>query len=113
MKLLATLVILVGLAACKKDAAPTAPGPVDEPVATDPYACTADDDCVAVEIGCCDECNGGEAVGVHEDHADAVLADSPPGRGECEGTGCTKRGCAEWVPSCQAGQCEISRGSLE
>lgn len=108
------LFVILALAGCKKDPAPTTPpdntGGGDP---TDPYACEVADDCVAVELACCDACNGGEAVGVHKDHADEVLADSPRGRGECEGTMCTEMGCAEWVPSCEAGKCTITRGSLE
>ena len=116
MKLLATFALLLSLAACKKDA----PAPVTPPdnsggdPVVDPYACSADDDCVAVERGCCDECNGGEAVGAHEDHVDEAMADGPQGRGECAAlTACTRMGCAPWVATCQAGRCEIARGSFE
>lgn len=116
MKLLSVLTLVVlSLAACKKDAAPTTPANTggDDPAAGDPYACSGDDDCVAVELQCCDACNGGEAVGVHRDHVDEVLADSPRGRGECTGVACTELGCADWIPSCQAGKCTIERGRLE
>lgn len=113
MKLVIALAL--ALAACKKDAPanPTPPGNGGgEPVA-DIYACTADDDCVAVERGCCDECNGGEAVGAHKDHVEAAIAEGPRGRGECdEVQACTERGCAPWVATCQAGRCAIERGSF-
>jgi hypothetical protein len=117
MKLLSLMIfVMLSLAACKKDPAPTAPPPGNnggEPVAADPYACTVDDDCVAVELQCCDACNGGRAVGVHEDHVDAVVADSPRGRGECGDVMCTKMGCAPWIASCEDGTCAIVRGTLE
>lgn len=116
MRLLFALpIVMLSLAACKKDAPPpTEPGNTggDEPGASDPYACTSDAECVAVELDCCDACNGGEAVGVHQDHVDAVVADSPRGRGECTQTACTEMGCAEWIPSCDAGRCAIARGKL-
>jgi hypothetical protein len=115
MKRIAVLtLVLLSLAACKKEAAPTTPDNTGgEPVAADPYACTVDDDCVAVELQCCDACNGGEAVGVHKDHVDAIAAESPRGQGACGEVMCTKMACPPWIASCEAGKCAIERGTFE
>jgi len=116
MKLLAaSFLVALALTACKKDPPATGPDNTggDDTAVDDRYACTVADDCVAVELGCCDACNGGEAVGVHQDHVDEVVADSPRGRGECQDMSCTEMGCAPWVPSCEAGTCAITRGSFE
>jgi hypothetical protein len=116
MKILSVLAfVMLSLAACKKDAAPTAPPSHTggEPVAADPYACTADDQCVAVELKCCDACNGGEAVGVQKDQVEAVVAESPRGKGACGEVMCTEMACAPWIASCQNGKCELERGSFE
>ncbi len=107
------LLAILSLASCKKDPPPTPPGNNGGDGVADPYACTADADCVAVELECCDACNGGDAASVHRDHVDAVVADSPRGRGECAETACTEMACAEWVPTCEAGKCAIARGTFE
>lgn len=115
MKLVLTLA-LFAFAACSKDAPPpsepanTGSG---EPAEVGPYACTADEDCVAVELQCCDACNGGEAVGVHRDQADVVLARSPVGQGACTDVACTEMACPPWIATCEAGKCAIARGSFD
>jgi hypothetical protein len=103
------------LAACKKEAPPTTPGNTggDDQEPIDVYACVADDECVAVELQCCDACNGGEIIGVNRGYVDLVLADTPRGRGECEGTACTKMACPPPVPACEAGKCVLRPGSFE
>lgn len=115
MKSIVLAALALALAGCPKDTPPpSGPGNAGEgPTATDPYACTADEDCVAVELQCCDACNGGEAVGVHRDHAAAVLADSPGGRGACPDVACTEMACPPWVATCDGGRCAIARGSFE
>ncbi len=118
MKALALLTLAVlSLAACKKDAPATTTPPDNnggtDPGTTDPSACTADSDCVAVELECCDACNGGDAVGVHKDHVAAVTADSPRGRGECTDVACTEMACADWIPACDAGTCKLTRGTFD
>jgi hypothetical protein len=118
MKLLFPLLLALSLVACKKDPAPTTPPPDNgggggDPEPTDTAACEVSDDCVAVELQCCDACNGGEAVAVHKDHADAVAADSPRGRGECGDIACTEMACPAWVASCEDGKCTIARGEFE
>jgi hypothetical protein len=116
MKLLSALTLaFVLLAGCQKaDAPSTIPDNTGggDPVVTDPYACAADDECVAVELECCDACNGGEAVGVHRDHVDEVAGESPRGQGACDGVACTKMACAPFVAACEAGKCTIARGTF-
>jgi hypothetical protein len=75
---------------------------VDE-IATDWQACGADSDCVVVELGCCDHCNGGRVTAVNkefEDEAREEMAD------ECEADHpCTLMACAEEIAACEDGQC--------
>ena len=73
--------------------------------------CATVDDCVAVELGCCDECNGGFAVAVNTDSADAVVADFSETCGLSYA--CTAMGCAPWELSCDAGTCAMVRGTFE
>jgi hypothetical protein len=128
MKHLTPLFLLaLTVAACTKEAPPTTPdnppdnggdtgdvgnsGGGDDPSQNDPYACEVAEDCVAVELECCDQCNGGKAVAVHKDHVDHVTADSPRGRGECANIACTKMACAPWETTCDGGTCGLKQGS--
>lgn len=66
-------------------------------------ACNVPNDCVAVELGCCDHCNGGKLGGFHKDYAkqakDALgEVCTPP-------IACTEMACGQAVATCQAGQC--------
>lgn len=87
---------------------PASEDPVEPPPAgldpKDPmFACTAAADCVVVEMGCCDHCNGGWQLTVSTAHVDA--ANAKYHAQDCSGA-CTKRGC-EWAetPVCEAGSC--------
>jgi protein TonB len=62
--------------------------------------CTADADCQAVEVGCCDHCNGGRVVSVVSKQAKAAQKRYRPRR--CPDA-CTELGCAEAVPVCIQG----------
>jgi hypothetical protein len=74
--------------------------------------CTTDSDCVAVEIECCDHCNGGTVVGVHRDSADEVKAQyAPPSK--CQTTACTEMACAQAVPFCRDQRCGVSVAGAE
>ena len=66
------------------------------------FTCSVDADCVLVDLGPCDICNGGEQIAAHRDHAADALAKY--GRGS--GGACTERGC-DWSPTpiCDAGMC--------
>jgi len=67
-------------------------------------ACVEDADCVVVEIGCCDHCNGGEVVSVSTAYAEEVEEDY---REDCGGeTICTLKGCPQELPRCREGECE-------
>jgi len=72
--------------------------------------CSVATDCEVVELGCCDECNGGTAYAVASDHVDAVREAYSEA---CSGDwGCTEMACADWVVSCNAGTCAMARGQL-
>lgn len=74
-------------------------------------ACTVAQDCVTVEIGCCDHCNGGEAYPVHKDYAkDAQKALSPA---TCSGTYCTEKACLPATATCHAGTCVLVDSTLD
>jgi hypothetical protein len=122
MQRLLPLAFLLLLAACKHGG--TTPAPPNNgsgngsgtgtgsgtAAGTDPYACSVDDDCMAVELECCDACNGGKAVGVNKAHASEVGDHS--GKDSCEGVMCTEMACPPWVATCANGRCEIARGSF-
>ncbi len=73
--------------------------------------CTTEADCVAVELGCCDECNGGTAWAVNTSSVATVTAEYAE---DCSTpVACTEMGCAPWVVSCSdAGVCEMERGEF-
>ena len=75
-------------------------------------SCTADADCVAIELACCDACNGGHAVAVNKAHEEATAATSDRAAGKCESTMCTEMACAPWAPTCKDGHCQLERGSF-
>ena len=69
-------------------------------------ACSQDSDCAAVEIGCCDHCNGGKVLAARTDHIGEVQ--TAFGAKACAGTGCTMRYCSgPAIPLCQQGQCAV------
>ncbi len=115
----AVMVVLVGLlASCQKPSSSSEEpggggaggggGSFDER-----QACSADAECVAVEVECCDHCNGGLVVGIHRDHEAEVRAAYTPDD-ECAGVGCTKRGCLdEPVAVCRQGVCGLRVGDRE
>lgn len=84
--------------------------PPPDPLPAEYTTCGSEADCVVVELGCCDECNGGTAVAVRADQ-EAEVADLYSER--CgNGTACTEMGCAPWVVTCEAGTCANARGEL-
>ena len=70
------------------------------------FACTQPGDCAAVEIACCDHCNGGKLMATNKTYASDVKAAF--GAKNCGGVACTAMGCA-FPPTlaCQQGQCAI------
>ena len=106
-----TMWVLLALTACG-DTEPAdnpnyPPGDLDAALT----ACSEPTDCVVVELGCCDQCNGGTAVSVNTASADQVREDFSE---SCEeGTACTELGCAPWVTTCDSGTCGAERDDLE
>ena len=73
-------------------------------------ACDAPEDCVVVELGCCDACNGGEARAVNAGQADVVRDRYTE---VCQpGTGCTLIGCPAWETTCVDNVCGLERGEF-
>ncbi len=108
--LFAAVASLAALGACKKKAPdPSTPA---SPTFDERQACTADADCAVVELECCDHCNGGTVVGVHQDHAAEVRAEHITA-GECDAVACTEMACAQAVPICRAGRCGYSLDATE
>ncbi|MFH1831114.1 MAG: hypothetical protein ABH871_10155 [Pseudomonadota bacterium] len=67
-------------------------------------ACEIDDDCIIVELGCCDHCNGGRAVAANKGLAELVKTVQGD---ECEEeTMCTLMACAPLLARCTQGKCE-------
>ncbi len=102
---LLALALLLPLAACQMTEYPP---PAELP--SDYTACDAPEDCVVVELGCCDACNGGEARSVSSAHLDAVRTQYTQG---CAlNQGCTEMGCSAWETTCEEGVCGLQRGEF-
>jgi len=75
---------------------------VDE-VAMDWQSCEADSECVVVELGCCDHCNGGRVMAVNAEFEEEVAAEMAD---ECAvDHPCTMMACPEEIATCEEGQC--------
>ncbi len=92
------------------------PAPPPEPAAQRAwFACQQDAECVVVDLGCCDFCNGGLEVAANRDHARAVR-DTYHERGCLVTTaqGSRSRSCTELFCGderdavCREGQCGIA-----
>jgi len=116
--LLTLLILVAALSSCRPTTSSTSSttGPVGatgKPVYDERQACTADGDCIAVEIGCCDHCNGGQVVGIHRDYA-AEVHKTYASADKCGTTMCTKMACAEPpAPFCHDGVCGVRQGDRE
>lgn len=64
-------------------------------------ACQTTDDCVVVEVACCDHCNGGQAEAFNNAHADSHRPKN------CENTACTRRGCGAATAACVNNLCKV------
>lgn len=102
--LLASALLWIAALGCNPEYPPPAELPAEF------TACDAPEDCVVVELGCCDECNGGEARSVAADQADAVRTQYAEVCGA--GTACTEIGCAAWETTCEDNVCGLQRGEL-
>lgn len=69
--------------------------------------CTTDAECQLLEVGCCDHCNGGDAIAVNRDHAQDARRWHAARRTCPSPTLCTERGCYGPFPTCSAGRCEL------
>ncbi len=80
------------------------------PVPATLMTCETAEECVVLELGCCDHCNGGRAVAVRADAADDVQATYAE---SCApGTACTEMGCAPLTADCDDGRCVTVQGEL-
>jgi len=93
------------------DAKPTDAGmPSDTgfPPGVDPeqawFECESDDQCVVLEMGCCDHCNGGWLMTLNEIYAAEALATYK--EKDCEGILCTKMACSQKEGVCVDGMCQ-------
>jgi hypothetical protein len=83
-----------------------APGPSAVPPAATPAAnnaddaCEADGDCVALEMACCDHCNGGSLAAFNRARADKHK------RTGCEEVQCTMRACGAAIAKCVDHHCK-------
>jgi len=83
---------------------PMVPLPMEAP-AEPMFACVSDRDCMLVEMGCCDHCNGGSLMSVNVDHVGhAVQSWHEP---SCGAAMCTKMACVADPPRpvCDGGVC--------
>lgn len=72
--------------------------------------CETDPDCVVVQLGCCDHCNGGAAVSVNQDSLQAVSDELSE---DCSGGGdCTLMGCGALTAECQQQTCVLIQDEL-
>lgn len=106
------VILIVMLTSCKKGSSSSTPPPDDDARFDERQACAADADCVVVEVECCDQCNGGLAVGIHRDHAAEVRAAYVPAD-ECADVACTLMACEPATAFCRQGVCGLRRGDRE
>ncbi len=100
------LLLLVGCGSGSDPATDYPPSDLDPAF----VSCAVAADCVALELGCCDECNGGFAVAVRSDKATEVAEQHAE---VCRnGHACTEIGCAPWVVDCVDEVCAMERGSF-
>lgn len=85
--------------------------PPDLPLDAAFTTCENDSDCVVVELGCCDECNGGLAVAVHRAWSAAVEERFSERCGS--DVTCTTEDCGPWRVTCELGTCSLERDTSE
>jgi hypothetical protein len=68
------------------------------------FVCGTNEDCVVIELGCCDHCNGGSLLAVNLASMDA--AHDRFRQSDCAGVDCSERGCGwDYEPVCDRGTC--------
>ncbi len=100
-------VACLGLVACSSSAKTPAPPSHQGGSDAGETSCTSDADCVVVETGCCDHCNGGKAEAFNTAFADAH---KPTG---CPDVACTEMACGAATASCEAGTCKVTIEPLQ
>jgi hypothetical protein len=80
--------------------------PPDLPLDGELTRCADTSDCVVVELGVCDACNGGTVVAVNGESEAFVRRRFSERRPF--GHACTLMGCADPVAACEAGTCVIT-----
>jgi hypothetical protein len=70
-------------------------------------ACTTDGECVAIEIACCDHCNGGALLSINRAH-EAQAVERYRAR-DCGETMCTQMACFGPDAVCREGACTLER----
>src|SRR5215467_11310919 len=112
-----TRVLLLAIAACGSPivhASITESDPIAMP--DEWVSCRSDADCVALEMDCCDHCNGGWVLAVNRDHVARTTAAYHASctaweRKEADGSisfcgpSCTELGCGPIGQLCQGGRC--------
>jgi hypothetical protein len=114
-----TLVVVLALAACSQRAMHSSTVDDRVPLPDEWVTCTTTADCVAIEMGCCDHCNGGWVLGVNTAHAaratsayharcDSSEHANPDGTMSFCGPSCTEVGCGGIRGACIARKCTWS-----
>jgi len=101
---LAALVLLLPACSTDEPAAVEDNYPPPDPLGDEYRTCAVDADCVIVQLGLCDHCNGGVAVAVNEDSEQTVFdayAEAEP----TEEWGCTLMACDDLEAVCDQGLC--------
>lgn len=111
MRILPIFLFALACGGTSDDSASTNPAyPPNLPLAADLIACSTPADCVVVELGCCDACNGGLAVAVNQGSLTEVTEDYSQ---DCTTPQtCTEMGCAPWELTCDEGACGLAPGSF-
>jgi len=84
-------------------------GPLPDQPPAEFSTCKAHKDCVPVEMGCCDHCNGGSLFVANEAFVDQL---DPWKETGCEVVGCTKIGCMPVEGVCNSGVCAWQQKDL-
>ncbi|MCA9566573.1 MAG: hypothetical protein KC656_01980 [Myxococcales bacterium] len=98
--------LVLGLVACGN---PNYPPPAQLPAEL--VQCEQPSDCVVVELGCCDACNGGTAVSVRADRRDEVVDTYAETCGAS--TACTLIGCGALYATCVDSTCGMEREAID
>ncbi len=93
------------LLSCVTEPRPGTPPPLPdvEPTA-DQLTCDADSDCVALELGCCNHCNGGRVLAVNKQGAKEFAAHK---QAPCDDFVCTRKMCRPEKVRCAQGTCRL------